>query len=68
MEQWAMAWFYEIRKLNNTLLKRESGFSTQEAAKFAVRADVKNIKKSQQLGMSHIGTMLVGQNAEMPTR
>jgi hypothetical protein len=68
MEQWAMAWFYEIRKLNNTLLKRESGFSTQEAAKFAVRADVKNIKKSHQLGMSHIGTMLVGQNAETPTR
>jgi hypothetical protein len=68
MEQWAMAWFYEIRKLNNTVLKRESGFSTQEAAKFAVRADVKNIKKSQQLGMSHIGTMLVGRNAETPTR
>ena len=63
-----MAWFYEIRKLNNTVLKRESGFSTQEAAKFAVRADVKNIKKSQQLGMSHIGTMLVGRNAETPTR
>ena len=27
-----MAWFYEIRKLNNTLLKRESGFSTQRKA------------------------------------
>src|SRR6202035_4577847 len=29
----AMAWFYEIRSSINTLLKRDGGFPTQEAAK-----------------------------------
>jgi hypothetical protein len=36
-----MAWFYEIRNSNNTLLKRDGGFATQDAAKCAVRADAK---------------------------
>jgi hypothetical protein len=63
-----MAWFYEIRNSNNTLLKRDGGFATQDAAKIAVRADAKKIKKSRQLGVPDIGTMMVGQNAEMPTR
>jgi hypothetical protein len=67
-EQTLMAWFYEIRKSNNTLLKREGGFSTQDAAKFAVRAYAKKIKMAWHLGMPNVGTMMIGQNAEMPTR
>jgi hypothetical protein len=63
-----MAWFYEIRNSNNTLLKRDGGFATQDSARIAGRADAKKIKKSHQPGMQNIGTMKVGQNAEMPTR
>jgi hypothetical protein len=63
-----MAWFYEIRNSSDTLLKRDGGFATQDAAKSAVRANAKKIKKSHQPGMQNIGTMKVGQNAEMPTR
>jgi len=63
-----MAWFYEIRDSENILLKREGGFTTQEAARSAVRGDAKNMKRSRQPGMPIVGTMHVGQNAEMPTR
>jgi hypothetical protein len=37
----AMAWFYDIRNPNNTLLKRDGDFPTQDAAKVAARADAK---------------------------
>jgi hypothetical protein len=63
-----MAWFYEIRNSNNSLMKRDDGFATQDAAKFAVRADAREIKKSHQRGMPNVGTMMVGQNTAMPTR
>jgi hypothetical protein len=63
-----MAWFYEIRGSNNTLLKRDGGFPTQDAAKVAGRADAKKIKNSSQQGGPSVGTILVGRNAEKPTR
>ena len=63
-----MSWFYEIRGSNNTLLKRDGGFATQDAAKIAGRADAKKIKNSRQLGVPSVGTIMVGQNAEKPTR
>jgi hypothetical protein len=63
-----MAWFYEIRGSNNTLLKRDGGFPTQDSAKIAARADAKKIKNSRQPGGPNVGTILVGQNAEKPTR
>jgi hypothetical protein len=63
-----MAWFYEIRNSNNALLKRDGGFATQDAAKFAVRADAKKIKTAWHPGTPNVGTMMVGQNTEMPTR
>lgn len=63
-----MAWFYEIRNPQNTLLKRDGGFATQDAAKCAVRADAKNIKMTHKPGMPNVGTMMVGQNLETPTR
>ena len=63
-----MAWFYEIRSSNNAVLKRDGGFATQDAAKTAVHADAKRIKKSLRPGMPDVGTLMVGQNAEKPTR
>jgi hypothetical protein len=63
-----MAWFYEIRNPNNTLLKRDGGFATQDAAKIAGRADAKKIKNSRQPGGPSVGTIMVGQNSEKPTK
>jgi hypothetical protein len=63
-----MAWFYEIRGSNNTLLKRDGGFATQDAAKIAGRADAKKIKTYSQQGGPSVGTLLVGHNAEKPAR
>jgi hypothetical protein len=63
-----MAWFYEIRGSNNTLLKRDGGFATQDAAKIAGREDAKKIKNSRQPGGPSVGTIMVGQNSEKPTR
>jgi hypothetical protein len=36
-----MAFFYEIRSADNTLLKRDGGFATQDTAKTAEREDAK---------------------------
>ena len=43
-----MAYFYEIRSADNTLLKRDGGFATQDAAKTAGREDAKKMKNSPQ--------------------
>ena len=67
-EQTSMARFYEIRSSNNTLLKRDGGFATQDAAKIAGREDAKKIKNSRQPGGPSVGTIMVGQNSEKPTR
>ena len=63
-----MAWFYEIRNSNNAVLKRDGGFATQDAATIAGRADAKKMKNSRQPDRSDVGRILVGQNAERPTR
>ena len=63
-----MAWFYEIRRPDNTVLKRDGGFVTQEAAKVAGLADAKKMKNSAEPGRAKVGTVLVGQNMEKPTR
>ena len=63
-----MAWFFELRSSNNTLLKRDGGFPTQDAAKTAGRADAKRIRNTHQPGAPDVGTILVGHNAEKPTR
>jgi len=62
------ACFYEIRGSNNTQLKPEGGFPTQDAARIAGREDAKQIKNSRQPGRTDVGTLLVGQNAETPKR
>ncbi len=33
----AIAYFYEIRSADNTVLKRDGGFTSQDAAKMAAR-------------------------------
>jgi len=63
-----VSWFYEIRSSNNAVLKRDGGFSTQDAAKIAGREDAKKMKNSRQPDRPDVGTILVGQNAEKPTR
>ena len=63
-----MAFFYEIRGSDNTVLKRDGGFATQDAAKTAGREDAKKIKKSRQPDRPDVGTIMVGRNTEKPTR
>ena len=63
-----MAWFYEIRSADNTVLKRDGGFPTLDAAKIAGREDAKKMKNSRLPDRPDVGTILVGQNAEKPTQ
>ena len=63
-----MAWFHEIRSSTNTLLKRDGGFAIQDAAKSAGREDAKKMKNSRKPDRPDVGCILVGQNAEEPTR
>ena len=63
-----MAWFYEIRGTDNLVLKRDGGYATQDAAKIAGRADAKRIRNTRQPGAPGVGTIMVGHNAEKPTR
>jgi hypothetical protein len=63
-----MSWFYEIRSVDNTVLKRDGGFATQDAAKTAGREDAKKMKNLRQPDRPNVGRILVGQNAEKATR
>ncbi len=63
-----MAFFYEIRSANNTVLKRDGGFATQDAAKTAGREDAKKMKNKRQPDRPDVGRIMVGQNAEKATR
>jgi hypothetical protein len=63
-----VAWFYEIRDTNNSVLKREHGFADQDAAKIAARANARKMKTSPESGRPKVGTVLAGQNTEKPTR
>jgi hypothetical protein len=63
-----LAWFYEIRSSTNTVLKRDGGFATQDAAKIAGREDAKKMKNSRQPDRLDVGRIMVGQNAEKATR
>ena len=63
-----MAWFYEIRSSRDTVLKRDGGFATQDAAKTAGREDGRKMKNSRHPDRPDVGRIMVGQNAEKPTR
>jgi hypothetical protein len=62
-----LSFFYEIRSPGNTFHKRTGGFPTQDAAKIAGREDAKKMKNSRQ-PRPDVGRIMVGQNAEKPTR
>jgi len=61
-----LSYFYEIRSADNTVLKRDGGFPSQEAAKEAARADAKRLKAVPK--PPTVGRILVGQNAAPSTR
>jgi hypothetical protein len=63
-----MSYFYEIRSADNTVLKRDGGFATRDAAKTAGREDAKKMKNSRQPDRQDVGRIMVGQNAEKATR
>jgi hypothetical protein len=63
-----MAWFYEIRSSTNTVLKRNGGFATQDAAKIAGRENAKKMKNMRQHDRPDVGRIMVGQNAEKATQ
>ena len=50
-----MSFFYEIRSADNTLLKRDSGYATQDVAKNAGREDAKKMKNSRQPNGLNVG-------------
>jgi hypothetical protein len=63
-----MSFFYEIRRSDNTVLKRDGGFPDREAATEAARADAKRMKNTRhQTGGPEIGRIFVGQTSERPT-
>jgi hypothetical protein len=63
-----LAFFYEIRSSNNTLLNRDGGFATQDAAKIAGREDAKRMRNIRQPDRPDVGRIMVGQNGEKATR
>jgi hypothetical protein len=60
------SFFYEIRSVTDTLLKRDGGFPDREAATEAARADAKRLKAVPK--PPTMGRILVGQVTEKPTR
>ena len=63
-----MSFFYEIRSSDNTVLKRDGGFATREAAATAGREDVREMKAIPKPSRPDVGRLLVGQNMDKPTR
>jgi len=63
-----MSFFYEIRSADNTVLKRDGGFASKDAAKMAAREDAKRMKNMRQPNRIDIGKIMVGQNVERATR
>jgi len=49
-----MAFFYEIRSADNTVLKRDDGFASQDAAKMAAREDAKKDEKLSSAGQARM--------------
>jgi len=55
-----MAYFYEIRTADNTVLKRDGGFATQDAAKTAGREDAGKMKNRRQPDRPDVERILPG--------
>ena len=63
-----MSFFYEIRSSTNAVLKRDSGFPTQDAAKIAGREDAKRMRGMRKPDRPDVWRIMVGQNGEKATR
>jgi hypothetical protein len=73
-----VAVFYEIRSADNTVLKRDGGFASQDAAKMAARDDAKKLKAAPRSERQNVGrnkctdpwvrTMLRAQYTDRATR
>jgi hypothetical protein len=63
-----LAYFCEIRIADNTVLKRDGGFPTRDAAKIAGREDAKKMKNVRQPDRTDVGRIMMGQNTENPTQ
>ena len=63
-----MSFFHEIRSADNTVLKRDGGFASQDTAKMAAGEDAKRMKGAPKSERPNVGRIMVGQNAEKPTR
>jgi hypothetical protein len=63
-----MSFFYEIRSPDNSVLKRNGGFATVDAAKIAAREDAMKMRMSRQSDRPDVGRIMVGQNADKVTR
>ena len=63
-----MSFFYEIRSADNTLLKRDGGFASQDAAKMAARDDARKMKNSRLPNRPDVGRIMVGQNSDAASR
>ncbi len=63
-----LSFFYEIRSTTDTVLKRDGGFASQDAAKMAAREDAKKLKNASRQAGPDVGRILVGQNKEEATR
>ena len=63
-----MSFFYEIRSVENTVIKRDGGFTSQDEAKMAAREDAKRMRNMHPPEGPDVGSILVGWNAEKPTR
>jgi hypothetical protein len=67
MEHPSMSFFYEIRTPDNTVLKRDGGFASQDAAKMAAREDAKEMRSVRLPDGPDVGRILVRQNKEEAT-
>jgi len=61
-----MAWFYEIRDLNNTVAATGHGFATHKAAMAAGRKKARELKASGSLPGGGLGTVEARQDSEVP--
>jgi hypothetical protein len=65
LESWAslahtpLIFFYEIRSTTGTVLKRDGGFASQDAAKMAAREEAKKLKKSRLPNRPDVGGIMV---------
>ena len=63
-----MSYFYEIRSPDNTVLKRDGGHASQDAAKMAAREDARKLKNTGKPNRLDVGRIPAGQNKEQATR